>query len=1035
MNLSALFIRRPVMTILVMVSLFLFGAMAYRELPVSDLPNVDFPTIQVTASLPGASPETMASTVATPLERQFTTIAGVDSMSSSSSVGNAQITLQFSLDRDIDAAAQDVQTALARAVRQLPSAMTTPPSYRKVNPADQPILYLALTSDLLLPSKLNEYGEDMIGQRISMVNGVAQVSVFGAQKYAVRAQLDPNKLAVRGIGLEEVAEAISSGNVNLPTGVLYGPKKAFTIESKGQLFDALGYRSLIVAYRNGAPVRLEELGNVVDSVENNKTAAWYVDSKHYWRAVILAIQKQPGINTVKVASEIQKLLPTFQAALPPSVELHVLNDRSKQIFASLQDVKFTLVLSIFLVILMIFVFLRDLPTTFIPSIAVPLSIVGTFAGMHLLGFSLDNLSLMALTLSVGFVVDDAVVMLENIVRHVEHGEKPEDAAFRGSREVSFTILSMTLSLVAVFIPVLFMGGIVGRLFNEFAITIAMAILISGFISLTLTPMLCRFLLRTRHSSSPQSRFHEILERAFQKSLRFYEKSLRGVFRHKKITLWLSLLLLGVTIYLFSIIPKGFLPSQDLSQISGSMEAAQGISFASMVEHQQQAAEVIRKNENVEAFFSSAGSRGGSSSSNSGNVFLRLKPRSERKQKVDEVIADLRKALSAIPGIRPFLQNPPPIRIGGQSSKAQYQVTLQSTDFEELNRFAPVLEAKMGMLPGLLDVTSDLQIKNPQVTLHIDRDKASEMGLTMEQIEKTLSLAYGTRQVSTIFSPNNDYSVILELLPEYQADPILLSLLHVRSKDGALIPLSSLASLQPTVGLLSVSHLGQFPSVTLSFNLKPGMSLSEAVERVQAEAKKILPPGVNLNFQGVAQAFQFSTGNMGLLLLMTIIVIYMVLGILYESFIHPVTILTALPFAALGALLTLMAFGIDLNLYAYVGIIMLIGIVKKNGIIMIDFALETQRNEKKDAETAMISACLVRFRPIMMTTMAALLGTLPLAIGHGAASEARQPLGLAVVGGLLFSQFLTLYVTPVFYVWMDFWSSAFRKKWQSFRVSS
>ena len=1024
MSISEVFIKRPIMTTLVMIAILIFGIMSYGFLPVSDLPNVDFPVVQVAAFLPGASPETMASAVATPLERQFSTIAGLDSMNSNSSQGVSTITLQFNLGRDIDAASQDVQTAISRSLNQLPQDMPSPPTYQKVNPADQPIMYLALTSPTLPMSTLDEYGQTIMAQRISTVSGVAQVQVYGAQKYAVRIQVDPKSLVSRGIGIDEVAGSIQRGNVNMPTGILYGPHKAFTVETSGQLMQASAYRPLIVTYRNGSPVRLQDISLVSDSVENNKTAAWYGTGNTLNRSLVLAIQRQPGTNTVKVAESVTRLLPLFQQQIPASAQLHILFDRSQTIKESVEDVQFTLYLTLCLVVMVIFLFLRNLSATIIPSLALPMSIIGTFSVMYLLDYSLDNLSLMALTLSVGFVVDDAIVMLENIVRHMEMGKSRLQAAFEGAKEVGFTIVSMTISLAAVFIPILFMGGIVGRLFNEFAVTIGVSILISGFVSLTLTPMLCsRFL---KHTPPEQhGRFYKASERVFDYSVNWYGKTLHWVLEHKRSTVVVSVLMLAATVYLFTLVPKGFLPASDTGQIFGFTEAAQGISFDSMKEHQMKVMQVLRKNPNVEHFFSTIGSRG-FTGSNQGVVFMRLKPREEREVSVDQVIQELRPELAKIPGMLVFLQNPPPIRIGGQLSKSLYQFTLQSPDFGELYEHAPKLEAKVREIPGLQDVTSDLLIKNPQVSVDIDRDKASSLGVTAQQVEDALYYAYGSRQISTIFAPNNSYQVILELDPKYQRDPGALSMLYIRNGSNDLVPLDAVAKLQPGLGPLSVSHTGQLPSVTISFNLKPGMAIGDATAEINKLARNMLPETITTNFQGQAQAFQSSNAGLGLLLLMAILVIYMVLGILYESFIHPITILTALPFAGLGALLTLLVFGKELSLYAFVGIIMLIGIVKKNGIMMVDFALDAQRNEQKDAATAIHEACMVRFRPIMMTTMAALLGTLPIALGIGAGAEARQPLGLAVVGGLLFSQILTLYVTPVFFVYMDRFQTKFRK---------
>ncbi|HVX39800.1 MAG TPA: efflux RND transporter permease subunit, partial [Gemmatimonadaceae bacterium] len=979
MNFSELFIRRPVTTVLVMAGILFFGISAYGKLPVSDLPTVDFPTITVSASLPGASPETMASAVATPLEKQFSTIAGIDNMTSSSAIGSTSITIQFTLDRNIDAAAQDVQAMIAKTLRQLPPGII-PPSYQKVNPADKAILYYTLTSSLMPRSKLDEYGETMMAQRISMVPGVAQVNVFGAQKYAVRVQLDPSELAQRQLGIDEVANAIASQNVNLPTGVLNGPNRTYTVQANGQLQDAASFRQLVVAYRNGAPVRLGDLGQVLDDVQDNKAASWYNGE----RSIVLAIQRQPGSNTVEVASAVNALMQQLKTQIPGTIQMHTLYDRTQSIRESVHDVKFTLVLTLVLVVLVIFLFLRNVSATLIPSLALPISVIGTFAVMYLLGYSLDNLSLMALTLAVGFVVDDAIVMLENIVRHMEMGKPPMKAAVDGAAEVGFTIMSMTLSLTAVFIPILFLGGIVGRLFHEFAVTIAVSILVSGFVSLTLTPMLSSRFLRP-HGHDEHGRAYQITEAGYNWLVTRYEVMLHWVMRHRRLTMAFSLVILAGTVGLFMIVPKGFLPSEDIGQIYATTEAAQGTSFDEMVRHQQEAAAILQRDTNITGFMSAVGAGGPNSSLNQGRFFAGLKPRDQRPS-VDDIIKELRPKLAKVPGLVVYLQNPPSIQIGGRISKSLYQFTMQSSDTKELYPAANKLMEEARKSPLLQDVTSDLQLSNPQASVEIDRERAAAMGVTAAQIENALYDAYGSRQVSTIYTPNNEYWVIMEVQPRFQADLSGLSLLYVRSSTGTLVPLSSVTTITQSAGPLTVNHSGQLPSVTLSFNTRPGVSLGDATTEVQRLASKTLPSTISTGFSGTAQAFQSTQAGMLALLGIAIFVIYVVLGILYESFIHPITILSGLPFAAFGALLTLYVFRIELSVYAFVGIVLLVGLVKKNAIMMIDFALETERSEGRSPADAIVHACLIRFRPIMMTTMAALMGTLPIALGHGAGAE-------------------------------------------------
>ena len=1014
-----------------MLAIALFGVVSYRALPVSDLPSVDYPTLNVSASLPGADPATMASAVATPLERQFTTIAGLDSMISSSATGSTNITLQFDLDREIDGAAVDVQTAIAEAMPLLPPGMPAPPSFRKFNPADMPVMMLALTSPSLAMWDLDTYAETVVAQRISMVSGVAQVNVWGSQKYAVRVQVDPDKLNAKQLGLNEVSAAISGWNVNVPTGTLYGPKTAYNIQANGQLMRAADYKPIVVAWRKGSPVRLEEIATVKDSVEDDKNSSWFNTPESSQRAINLMIMRQPGSNTIEVTDTIRKLLPYFKTQLPPSVNLMVRMDRSKNIRQAFQDVQYTMFITLALVILVIYLFLRNVSATLIPAMALPFSIMGTFAVMYLMDFSLDNLSMMALILSIGFVVDDAIVMLENIVRHMERGESALQAALRGSREIGFTIISMTLSLAAVFIPVLFMGGILGRLFKEFAVTICTAILISGLVSITLTPMLCSRFLRNVQEVK-QSWFKRGLEGLFDTLFRGYKWSLRGVLNHRYIMVTVFFGVVGATIYLFNAVPKGFIPQTDNDSMNVTVEAAQGTSYYQMVQYVNRVTNILRRDPNVESFMSSVGG-GMGSSANMSHMNVILKPRRERALAVNGVINQLRPKLSGFPGFRVFMTAPPSIRIGGRMSKSAYDFTVQGPDTTELYKQAINLEREIARLPKLADVTTDLQIKNPQVNVVINRDRAAVLGLNASQIENVLYSAFGPRWASTIYAPTNQFKVLMEIQPKYQAFSDYLSKIYFKASTGQLVPLDNFASLKENAGPQSISHSGQLPSVTISFSLRPGVSLGEAVDDVQQAAKRTLPGNMSTSFEGNAKAFQSSLKNLSLLLTVAILVVYIVLGVLYESYIHPLTILSGLPSAGVGALLTLIVFQVDLNIYSFVGLMMLIGIVKKNAIMQIDFALEVERREGKSPAEAIYEGCLIRFRPIMMTTSAALLGAIPISLGYGSGGEARRPLGLAVVGGLLFSQLITLYLTPVIYTYMasvlEWWRRRHRPAYQ------
>jgi HAE1 family hydrophobic/amphiphilic exporter-1 len=1015
MRIPEVCINRPVMTTLVMLAIVLFGFVAYRSLPIAELPNVDFPTIEVSAELPGASPETMASSVALPLENQFAQVAGVRKMTSVSSIGTTRVTLEFELDRNIDAAALDIQTAISAAQKALPDGLTETPSLRKRNPANFAIYYLRLSSGSLPVSVVNDYAETVLQQQVSTIDGVAQVQFWGRQRYAVRIQIDPGALVTRNLSLTEVEAAVQAGNSNLPTGIIAGDSHEASIKTTGQLSRASDYNNLVVAYRNGAPVRIKDVGRAIDDVDDRRNSAIFGNEQ----GMLMAVYRQPGSNTVKIVDQISKALPQLREQIPAAITLEVIYDRSIGIRDSIEGVQFHLLLAASLVVMVIFLFLRNVTATVISSIALPISVIGTFSAMYALGFSLNNLSLMALTLSVGFVVDDAIVMLENIVRHREKGTDGRQAAIIGSREVGFTIVSMTISLIAVFIPIIFMGGMVGRLLNEFAMTITAAVLVSGVVSLTLTPMMCsRFL--GSHSEEKHGKLFQASEAVYNAMLAVYAAGLRWCLRHRFSVFMSFIATILATVYLYTVVQKDFLPAEDTGRLLVRTQAGDEASYDALVAYQHKVAAIAAANPNIDAVMERAGGGGGGRTSNQGFMLMRLKDRDNRPEKdVNKIVQKLRRDMNTVPGLRVFVLNPPPIRVGGRLSNAEYQYTLQDLDLDTLYHWAEVMRMEMRKLEGFQDVTSDLQIKSPTVLVKIDRDRAAALGVDARRIEATLAAAFGSRKISTIHTASAQYQVILEIDPKHQRRIEGLSQLFVNSKSGKQIRLDAVTKVVTEVAPLAINHQGLLPAVTLAFNLAPEVSLGTAIDRIRELERRIQMPGsISAKFGGTAEAFQESLANMGLLLFMAVLVVYIVLGILYESFIHPLTILSGLPAAALGALLALHIGNLSLTLYAFVGVIMLVGIVKKNAIMMIDFALQRQRADGMSPEDAIYEACILRFRPIMMTTFAALAGALPIALGHGAGAEARAPLGITVVGGLAVSQVITLFLTPVIYLYLD-----------------